>query len=141
MFTLFLYSLFVVDLVTGLQHDGGGQARVQLGSTVLTGKRFGPSNVEFFGGPVILPHHVPSRSSSPTRFQVSLLPSLLSASSAFLIRSSNILFSLCNHSMPVVTVNHAYSPYSPLVSHSFPRELILLSTAIGCGYVGGLSHP
>src|SRR6266850_594652 len=47
-----LTSLVLATLLVGI--NGGGQPRVRLGDTTLIGQRLGPSNLEFFGGPIIL---------------------------------------------------------------------------------------
>ena len=48
-----LTLLFLAALVTGIP-GGGDPPRLRLGGTTLTGKRLQPSNLEFFGGQIIL---------------------------------------------------------------------------------------
>jgi hypothetical protein len=87
-----------------------GQPRVPLGDTILIGKRLQPSNLEFFGGGYSLSYCVLSSfERSSFTFQGYLLPSLQSATSAFLLQGPSILFPPCDHSMLVITVTHAYN--------------------------------
>ena len=53
MWTRLLTSLFLAAFVTGVP-GGSDKPRLQLGGTTLTGKRLQPSNLEFFGGQIVL---------------------------------------------------------------------------------------
>ena len=51
---LLLTSLFLATLLIGINGGAGGQPRMRLRDTILIGKRLQPSNLEFFGGPIVL---------------------------------------------------------------------------------------
>ena len=55
-----LKSIFLIAFLTEYYHDLMGQPRVQLGDTILMGKRLQLANLEFYGGYYYLSHCAPT---------------------------------------------------------------------------------